>query len=125
LIRKNTLVATLFVIGASATSVAQADAPTHFAPTELGIVYHHDAARQRLSRAQVSAELALARQQPGWDVASRIGERPAAAVGARSRAEVLAELSAAQRHPGWDNAARTGFPLAAGAMADSQQSIRR
>ena len=102
----------VFIAIASLASVAQADAPSHFAPTELGIIYHPNVSVPGLTREQVAAELAAAQRRPDWDVVSKIGERPAGpplAVNAKSRAEVVEELRAAQAQQGWNEFSRLGY----------------
>ena len=98
-----------FLVLATAMSVAQADAPEHFAPTELGVIYHPNARGPGLSRSQVASDLATAQRRPDWEYLAKTGERRAPAVGAKTRAQVLQELRAAQAQPGWDIYSRTGF----------------
>ncbi|VTY36560.1 Uncharacterised protein [Xylophilus ampelinus] len=93
---------------------AYAEGPSHFAPSEAGVVYHPSEAGPGKTAAQVLAELADAQKTPAGASLLRWGSMSTPKVGAsKSRAEVVAELEAAQKQPNWDAAARLGAPLPA------------
>lgn len=94
--------------------LASAD-PSHFAPTEAGVIYHPEHAAAGRSSAEVSAELNSAQKQSNWDAVSRLGASPASLPGTAgmSRAQVSAELEAARQQPNWDAVSRLGAAPAA------------
>lgn len=83
------------------------------------------------SRADVNADLAAAKRQPGWNAVSRGAPWPAPATGAGlTRAQVNADLQAAMAQPAWDSVSRVGaaWPAqghAPGRSADSLQASAR
>ncbi|WP_183022843.1 hypothetical protein [Variovorax sp. UMC13] len=94
---------------------AYAEAPSHFAPNEAGVVYHPADAGRAKTEAEAAADLAAARAKPEWAGMLRWGSLASTPkVGpSKTRAEVVAELEAAQKQPNWDAAARLGAPLTA------------
>jgi len=105
-------------IGAGSAFVAPlaayAEGPSHFAPTEAGVVYHPNEAGPSKSEAEVSAELASTQRILEGANLLRWGVMATPKVGpAKTSAEVAAELETAQTQPGWDAPTRLGAPLAA------------
>jgi hypothetical protein len=94
---------------AAAPLTAFAGGPSHFAPTEAGIVYHPAAAGTPKKSAEVAADLAAAQKSTQWAGMLRWGVRATPKVGpAKSRQEVVAELEAARSQPNWDTYSRLG-----------------
>ena len=91
---------------------AYAEGPSHFAPTEAGVIYHPNEAGPTKSDAEVSAELANTQKTPEGASLLRWGVMGSPKVGpAKTSAEVAAELEAAQKQPDWDATTRLGAPL--------------
>lgn len=90
----------VFGVSAAVPFAASADAPSHFAPNEAGVVYHrdHDAGKE-MPRAQVVTELETASKQRHWTWASRYGAPwPVAKTGpGKTREQVRQETLEAMR----------------------------
>ena len=73
--------------------------PSHFAPTEAGVVYHPEHAGPARPRAHVTAELEAAQKHPFWTWSSRYGAPwPVAKSGpGKTRDEVRKETLPAMR----------------------------
>jgi hypothetical protein len=73
--------------------------PSHFAPTEAGVVYHPEHAGPAKPRAQITAELETAQKHPFWTWATRYGAPwPVAKSGpGKTRDEVRKETLQAMR----------------------------
>jgi len=94
---------------AAAPLAAFADGPSHFAPTEAGIVYHPAAAEKSKTTAEAVAERDAALKSPQWAGMLRWGVRATPKAGpAKSRQDVVAELEAARSQPTWNNDMRLG-----------------
>lgn len=93
---------------------ADAEAPSHFAPNEAGVVYHTANTGPIKSQAQVAADLKAASATPEGASMLHWGAMSTPEVGnPKSRAGAVAELEAAQKQSNWDVASRLGAPLQA------------
>ena len=87
--------------------------PSHFAPTEAGVVYHPEHAGPARPRAHVTAELEAAQKHPFWTWSSRYGAPwPVAKSGPGKtrdevRKETLRRCETAPFRPARDSRSRT------------------